>query len=146
MRPKWLPHLPSRITSLLALLGSLALLLAIVSVRANQDRSRDVDDRQQAGNAHGHGNDDSALIGIHKIKHVIIIMQENRSFDTYFGTYPGADGIPKERGQFTVCVPDPRYWYVCQALPQSQRSRMVAVRTAPAMRWQTSTAARWMAS
>ena len=31
---------------------------------------------------------------IHKIKHVVVIMQENRSFDTYFGTYPGADGIP----------------------------------------------------
>jgi phospholipase C len=27
------------------------------------------------------------------IKHVIIIMQENRSFDSYFGTFPGADGI-----------------------------------------------------
>ena len=33
-------------------------------------------------------------VGIHKIKHVIIVMQENRSFDTYFGTFPGADGIP----------------------------------------------------
>ena len=31
--------------------------------------------------------------GIHKIKHVIIILQENRSFDSYFGTYPGADSI-----------------------------------------------------
>jgi phospholipase C len=41
--------------------------------------------------------------GIHKIKHVVVIMQENRSFDSYFGTFPGADGIP--RG---VCVPDPR--------------------------------------
>ena len=41
--------------------------------------------------------------GIHKIKHVIVVMQENRSFDSYFGTFPGADGIP--RG---VCVPDPR--------------------------------------
>jgi phospholipase C len=30
--------------------------------------------------------------GIHKIKHVIVVMQENRSFDEYFGTYPGADG------------------------------------------------------
>jgi phospholipase C len=28
------------------------------------------------------------------IQHVVIIMQENRSFDEYFGTYPGADGIP----------------------------------------------------
>ena len=32
--------------------------------------------------------------GIHKIRHVIVVMQENRSFDSYFGTYPGADGIP----------------------------------------------------
>jgi Phosphoesterase family len=46
--------------------------------------------------------------GIHKIKHVVIIMQENRSFDSFFGTYPGADGIPAKNGQFTVCVPDPR--------------------------------------
>jgi phospholipase C len=45
--------------------------------------------------------------GIHKIKHVIIIMQENRSFDSYFGTYPGADGIPAHNGVPTVCVPNP---------------------------------------
>ena len=30
------------------------------------------------------------------IQHVVVIMQENRSFDTYFGTFPGADGIPRE--------------------------------------------------
>ncbi len=40
------------------------------------------------------------------IKHVVIIMQENRSFDEYFGTYPGADGIPMQNGVPTVCVPD----------------------------------------
>ncbi len=34
-------------------------------------------------------------------------MQENRSFDHYFGTYPGADGIPMQTGVPTVCVPDP---------------------------------------
>jgi phospholipase C len=45
--------------------------------------------------------------GIHKIKHIIIIMQENRSFDNYFGTFPGADGIPMSHGKPTVCVPDP---------------------------------------
>jgi phospholipase C len=45
--------------------------------------------------------------GIHKIKHVIVIMQENRSFDNYFGTYPGADGIPMRDGVPSVCVPDP---------------------------------------
>src|SRR5258708_6010226 len=45
--------------------------------------------------------------GIHKIQHVVVIMQENRSFDQYFGTYPGADGLPTQNGQFTTCVPDP---------------------------------------
>ena len=43
------------------------------------------------------------LIGIHKIQHVVVIMQENRSFDEYFGTYPGADGIPPG-----TCLPDPQ--------------------------------------
>ncbi|MGE5249995.1 MAG: alkaline phosphatase family protein [Bacteroidota bacterium] len=42
-----------------------------------------------------------------KIKHVVIIMQENRSFDHYFGTYPGADGIPMQNGVPTVCSNDP---------------------------------------
>ena len=49
------------------------------------------------------------LQGIHKIRHVVVIMQENRSFDSYFGTYPGADGIPRDAsGRPTVCVPDPK--------------------------------------
>jgi phospholipase C len=47
-------------------------------------------------------------VGIEKIEHVIMIIQENRSFDHYFGTYPGADGIPMEDGVPTVCAPDPR--------------------------------------
>src|SRR5579859_1182591 len=45
--------------------------------------------------------------GIHLIKHVIIITQENRSFDNYFGKFPGlppGDGIPKG-----VCLHDRRY-------------------------------------
>jgi len=46
--------------------------------------------------------------GIHKIRHVVMIIQENRSFDSYFGTFPGADGIPARNGHFTVCLPDPR--------------------------------------
>jgi len=45
--------------------------------------------------------------GIHKIKHVIMIMQENRSFDSYFGTFPGAAGIPMRSGVPAVCVPNP---------------------------------------
>lgn len=38
--------------------------------------------------------------GMKKIEHVIWIIQENRSFDNYFGTFPGADGIPP-----SVCLP-----------------------------------------
>ena len=49
----------------------------------------------------------AALSGIHKIKHIVVIMQENRSFDSYFGTFPGAHGIPMKNGQPTVCVRDP---------------------------------------
>ncbi len=40
-----------------------------------------------------------------KIKHIIIIMQENRSFDHYFGTYPGADGIAMADGKAKACIP-----------------------------------------
>src|SRR5450756_1007864 len=50
----------------------------------------------------------AAAAGIHKIQHVVVIMQENRSFDSYFGTFPGADGIPMQNGQPTVCEPDPQ--------------------------------------
>ncbi len=41
------------------------------------------------------------------IQHIIVIMQENRSFDSYFGTFPGADGIPLQTGIRGVCIPDP---------------------------------------
>jgi phospholipase C len=46
--------------------------------------------------------------GIMNLDHLIFIVQENRSFDHYFGTYPGADGIPMGRdGKPKVCVIDP---------------------------------------
>jgi phospholipase C len=31
---------------------------------------------------------------VSKIQHLIFIVQENHSFDNYFGTYPGANGLP----------------------------------------------------
>ena len=49
----------------------------------------------------------SGPTGIHVIRHVVIVLQENRSFDSYFGTYPGADGFPTVGGQPATCVPDP---------------------------------------
>jgi phospholipase C len=41
------------------------------------------------------------------LKHLIFIVQENRSFDHYFGTFPGAEGFPMRDGMPAVCVPDP---------------------------------------
>ena len=41
----------------------------------------------------GSNNTVEIPIGLEKIEHFIFIMQENRSFDSYFGTYPGADGL-----------------------------------------------------
>ncbi len=42
------------------------------------------------------------------IQHIVIIMQENRTFDNYFATYPGAKGIPTNAsGVPASCVPDP---------------------------------------
>ena len=37
----------------------------------------------------------TALVGLlqKKVKYVFVIYQENRSFDSYFGTFPGADGL-----------------------------------------------------
>ena len=50
----------------------------------------------------------AATGSIHKIRHIVIVMQENRSYDEYFGTYPGGDGLPRNsNGSFAVCVPDP---------------------------------------
>jgi phospholipase C len=34
------------------------------------------------------------------IHHFVVLLQENHTFDNYFGTYPGADGFPKN-----TCVP-----------------------------------------
>jgi phospholipase C len=53
------------------------------------------------------GQDASDGDGINKIRHVVIIMQENRSFDHYFGTFPGAEGIPMQNGTPTPCLSAP---------------------------------------
>ena len=50
----------------------------------------------------------SAPQGMDKLQHLIFIVQENRSFDHYFGTFPGADGFPTNaQGKISTCVPDP---------------------------------------
>ncbi len=37
---------------------------------------------------------DNRTLARWKIKHIVVIMQENRSSDHHSGTCPGADGIP----------------------------------------------------
>src|SRR5580700_7700883 len=50
--------------------------------------------------------------GLEKIQHLVFIMQENRSFDSYFGTYPGGvDGIPPDHN----CLTAPQYKAGCVA-------------------------------
>lgn len=39
------------------------------------------------------------------IKHIVIMVKENRTFDTMFGTFPGADGATTFRLQGTMTVP-----------------------------------------
>src|SRR6266542_247303 len=97
---RWMPgpRLPHHLGSI-ALAG---LLSAACSVAAPRSQATAVPSPVSASPQAG-----SARAGIHKIQHVIIMMQENRSFDSYFGTYPGADGIPMSHGSPSTCVPDP---------------------------------------
>src|SRR3977135_4494883 len=59
----------------------------------------------------GHGDDGDR--GNHRedtrtpIKHVVVIIPENRTFDNYFGTYPQAANIPGE--QSWLGVPAPKF-------------------------------------
>ena len=46
--------------------------------------------------------------GIMNLDHLVFIVLENRSFDHYFGTFPGADGIPMNaNGRPRDCLADP---------------------------------------
>jgi phospholipase C len=49
-----------------------------------------------------------AATGIEVLDRFVFIVQENRSFDHYFGTFPGADGFPRDaQGRIDVCIPNP---------------------------------------
>jgi phospholipase C len=100
-------------------------LLLAVAMLAPRDAA---DDRARA---------ESAPTGIFKLDHLIFIVQENRSFDHYFGTFPGADGLPTVDGRPHACVPDPvlhrrscvyhTHRDLQNAGPHNHRSAMVAV-------------------
>jgi phospholipase C len=57
-----------------------------------------------------HRNAISNAEGLAKIEHIVFIIKENRSFDTYFGTFPGADGAmtgKTSKGQVVPLTPTP---------------------------------------
>ena len=84
--------------------GGVALLALALSAGSSAPSQAAAPPKRVSGGPTGHY---VVASGIHKIKHIIVIEQENRSFDSYFGTYPGADGIPQKNGVPTVCVPIP---------------------------------------
>ncbi len=43
------------------------------------------------------------------IEHVVIIIKENHSFDNYFGTFPGANGVNLPAAQDPPTGGDPRH-------------------------------------
>jgi phospholipase C len=90
-----------RVVFILLAVAAIAALTVPLLASAGHPSRRHVSPRQEARIAVRHG--------IHKIRHVVVIMQENRSFDSYFGTFPGADGIPGMAGNPgpLPCVPDP---------------------------------------
>jgi phospholipase C len=48
------------------------------------------------------------------LQHLVLLMRENRSFDHYFGRYPGADGLPAGApvtAAVAACGPDPPHAY-----------------------------------
>ena len=57
-------------------------------------------------NRSNHSPSPDVALARSKINHSVVIMQENRSFDTYFGTDTAADGLPRQNGMFTVCIND----------------------------------------
>ena len=73
---------------------------------------------------------------------------ENRSFDHYFGTFPGADGIPMDaNGVPTVCAPDPEQPGVChRPYHDTNFIDQGGPHGEPTPRSSTSTAARWTGS
>ncbi len=85
-------------------LVALALVVALAGVAA---ACTGLDDPRAKGEPRGAGQGGKRPRGIEKLDHLIFIVQENRSFDHYFGTFPGADGFPRKDGKIDVCIPDP---------------------------------------
>lgn len=63
------------------------------------------------------------------IRHFVVLMEEKRSFDSYFGDYPGAEGMPDD-----ACVLLGAAHKTC-AKPQATQAESVEILDAPARRY-----------
>jgi phospholipase C len=70
---------------------SALIVLALIFAQGEPLYASDLD-KDTTANGESNSIEGPRKIGLNKIKHVVIILKENRSFDHYFGTYPGANG------------------------------------------------------
>ena len=78
----------------------IAVVLTLVTASCSSSKSATKPSSSSSSTPAASANQDQ----IHKIKHIVVIQQENRSFDSYFGSYPGAAGIPMHNGTPAVCA------------------------------------------
>jgi phospholipase C len=89
-----------------------ALLLVASFVSAQNGSTANASSNDSRGVAQS--GDPKKPSGMSVIQHVVFLIKENRSFDNYFGTFPGADGAtsgPISTGQIINLAPTPDYTY-----------------------------------
>ena len=72
----------------ITVVGSLVALCFVVATVSRRVKAKPQGSRRPARFAQIR----AANLGMEKIEHVVFIIKENRTFDNYFGTFPGADG------------------------------------------------------
>jgi phospholipase C len=88
--------------------SSLALTLALCSMLLLSLRNADAQDAAPPPSVQSRGNHQDSSV----LQHFVFIIKENRSFDNYFGAFPGADGAtsgPVSYGQKVPLGPMPDY-------------------------------------
>src|SRR5262249_49432411 len=102
------------------LLRILLTVLAVPALVTNIRATREDDHRDKPSERHGHDEEDDAL---EKIDHIVVIYQENWSFDSLFGFFPGADGVANaEDGSGNLLF------------PQVDKSGLVKILTLPTVK------------
>jgi len=82
-------HIPKWLLFAAALSGTAAIgFLVTHSVQAQRGDRREVRRHHEPREQHH---------GLNKIRHIVFVVKENRTFDNYFGTFPGADGATTGR-------------------------------------------------